>query len=165
MEKKHIRKIQIVRIILVILIIINCLVIFKFSSEQSEKSDNRSGVVVEKIIELNPENKKLSSEELAKKKEKIVTPVRKTAHFTVYTCLGVLLYTFSKTFKGKEKWKVLASILLAFLYACSDEVHQYFVPGRSCEFRDVCIDTCGVVFGIIIVSLIYGGFRVIRKKQ
>ena len=165
MEKKHTRKIQIVRIILVILIIINCLVIFKFSSEQSEKSDNRSGVVVEKIIELNPENKKLSSEELAKKKEKIVTPVRKTAHFTVYTCLGVLLYTFSKTFKGKEKGKVLASILLAFLYACSDEIHQYFVPGRSCEFRDVCIDTCGAVFGIIIVSLIYGGFRVIRKKQ
>lgn len=165
MEKKQVGKIQIVRIILVILIIINCLVIFKFSSEQSEKSDNRSGVVVEKIIELNPENKKLSPEEIEKKKERIVTPVRKTAHFSIYTCLGVLLYTFSKTFKGKEKVKVLVSILLAFLYACSDELHQYFVPGRSSEFRDVCIDTCGAIFGIIVVFLMYCGVKVMKKKD
>ena len=165
MEKKHGRKIKIVRIILVILIIINCLVIFKFSSEQSEKSDNRSGVIVEKIIELDPENKKLSIEEIEKKKEMIVTPVRKTAHFSIYTCLGALLYTFSKTFKGKEKAKVLVSIALAFLYACSDELHQHFVPGRSCEFRDVCIDTCGAIFGILIVFLIYCGIKVIKKKD
>lgn len=165
MEKKHGRKIKIVRITLVILIIINCLVIFKFSSEQSEKSDNRSGVIVEKIIELDPENKKLSIEEIEKKKEMIVTPVRKTAHFSIYTCLGALLYTFSKTFKGKEKAKVFASIALAFLYACSDELHQHFVPGRSCEFRDVCIDTCGAIFGILIVFLIYCGIKVIKKKD
>ena len=33
------------------------------------------------------------------------------------------------------------------LYAVSDEVHQYFVPGRSCELRDMLIDACGVAVG------------------
>ena len=40
------------------------------------------------------------------------------------------------------------------LYALSDEVHQIYVPGRSCELRDVFIDTSGSIIGIIIYSLI-----------
>ena len=35
------------------------------------------------------------------------------------------------------------------LYSISDEIHQIFVPGRSCELLDVFIDTCGSLIGII----------------
>ena len=56
----------ILRIVLLILIIINCLVIFKFSSEKSEESNQTSGIVIEKIIEINPYTKNLDE---AKKEE------------------------------------------------------------------------------------------------
>lgn len=38
------------------------------------------------------------------------------------------------------------------LYAVTDEFHQMFVPGRSCEIRDMCIDSCGVATGVLIGS-------------
>ena len=152
------------RYILIIMIIINCIIIFRFSSEQSEKSDKTSGRVVNAIIELNPKTRNLSQEEKEKKKEEIVVPVRKTAHFTVYTSLGIWLYLCAKTFEGKNKNKILISIALAFLYACSDEIHQVFVPGRSGDLRDVCIDTCGAMFGILIVMAITGLIVNVQKK-
>ena len=162
-EKKNYKKL-ITRAILVILIIINCITIFKFSSEQAEQSNNSSGKVVEAIVENSPKTKNLNKKEKEKKKEEIVTPVRKTAHFSVYMCLGALIYSLCRTFKGENWKKVLISIGLAFLYACSDEIHQLFVGGRSGEFRDVCIDSSGAAFGIFIVWV---GWKVgswLRKK-
>lgn len=148
------------RIILIILIILNCIFIFKFSSEKSEKSDVRSGRVIQAIVELNPKTKNLSDEEKEKIKEDIVMPVRKTAHFTIYMSLGMLLFLCSKTFNAEDKKNVLGSLTIAFLYACTDEIHQMFVSGRSGEFRDVCIDSCGALFGIIIVFFLW---KIVKK--
>lgn len=148
------------RIILIILIILNCIFIFKFSSEKSEKSDVRSGRVIQAIVELNPKTKNLSDEEKEKIKEDIVMPVRKTAHFTIYMSLGMLLFLCSKTFNAEDKKNVLGSLTFAFLYACTDEIHQMFVSGRSGEFRDVCIDSCGALFGILIVFFLW---KIVKK--
>lgn len=76
--------------------------------------------------------------------------VRKLAHFTEYTGLGVLLtlnllrYPY---FQGKKRWLL---ILLGFVIACIDEGIQYFTPGRDCNIKDVCLDTCGVAFGVAV---------------
>lgn len=163
-KKKNVKRIAI-RVILIVLIITNCITIFKFSSEQSEQSNRTSGKVVETIVENSPKTKNLSKKDKEKKKEEIVTPVRKTAHFTVYTCLGALIYLLCRTFEGKNWKKVMISIGFAFLYACSDEIHQMFVGGRSGEFRDVMIDSCGAGFGVLIVW-IFGkvGCWIGRKK-
>ena len=40
-----------------------------------------------------------------------------------------------------------------FLYACTDEFHQLFVPGRDGNFRDVIIDTSGGTLSAILFSL------------
>lgn len=153
------------RIILIFLIITNCIVIFKFSSEQSEQSDKSSGRIVDTIVENHPKMKKLNQKEKEIKKQEIVFPVRKMAHFSVYTCLGILLYLFMKTFEISNRKKVLISIVLAFLYACSDEIHQLFVGGRSGEFRDVLIDSCGAGFGIFVVWIICEIYKKIKKQN
>lgn len=44
--------------------------------------------------------------------------------------------------------------MVGTLYAVSDEVHQFFVPGRSCEVRDMVIDSCGVAAGVLIMLLV-----------
>lgn len=143
-----------IRYILIILIILNCITIFNFSSEKSEKSQKTSGRVVNAIIEINPKTKNLNSKEKEKAKENIAKPVRKTAHFTIYTILGILIFLCANTFKITNKKRILISIMLSFLYACTDEIHQLYVPGRAGQFKDVCIDTCGAIFGICIVYII-----------
>lgn len=43
--------------------------------------------------------------------------------------------------------------LLGTIYAITDEIHQYFVPGRACSTLDIVIDSAGVAVGIVIAEL------------
>ena len=58
----------------------------------------------------------------------------------------------------------MISFILGVIYAITDEVHQYFVPGRSCEFKDVCIDGSGVLFGIVLVRVSISICNKIKKR-
>ena len=87
--------------------------------------------------------------------------IRKMAHLTEYFILGALLYKTCRCYLyvGFE----IISIIAGFLYACSDEFHQYFVPGRSAKNWDVLIDTSGVVLGVLFVSFCF--YRIKSKRQ
>ena len=74
--------------------------------------------------------------------------VRKGAHFLEYAALGGAIWNY-RSAQGK-----LSSWLAGVLYAGTDELHQYFVPGRSCEFRDICIDAAGVAAGMLALAAI-----------
>ena len=74
--------------------------------------------------------------------------IRKTAHFSVYLILGILSINLLSSFNIKRF--IMFSSLFCFIYACTDEFHQLFVMGRSCEMRDVLIDTLGSFVGIFI---------------
>ena len=63
------------------------------------------------------------------------------------------------------KYPLTMSILFSFLYACTDEIHQIFVPGRSAQFRDILIDTFGASFGAIITYLIIKLFTKIKARS
>ena len=54
--------------------------------------------------------------------------------------------------------------LIGTAYAMTDEFHQAFVPGRSCEFRDMVIDSCGVLTGVLAANLA-GRIKVRLKKR
>ena len=90
--------------------------------------------------------------------------VRKTAHFTVYMALG---FCISGTYKKLKLITphTLISLLICFLYACSDEFHQSFSPGRGPQFRDVMIDTSGALTGILIFSLVANIVMFILRKR
>ncbi len=84
-------------------------------------------------------------------------PIRKLAHFTEYACLGFLMQFhlyFSKKLEMGRNF-VARGIAISVIYAISDEIHQYFVPGRACRFLDVCIDSSGVLVGTVIFCLIF----------
>jgi VanZ family protein len=68
--------------------------------------------------------------------------LRKLAHFCEYGVLGLLL---GRAF-GREPLAAAAGIL----YAASDELHQHFVAGRHAAFRDVAIDSAGVLVGVLL---------------
>ena len=82
--------------------------------------------------------------------------LRKLAHFTEFTCLGLLLCWLWGMLNAK-KWP-LWSFLLGAAVAAIDETIQCFVPDRGPAIKDVGIDTLGVCLGIVIIYII-------RKKK
>lgn len=76
--------------------------------------------------------------------------IRKGAHFSVYFALAVFTAWMVRLWI-KPPFKVFAvTILLSFLYACTDELHQSFTGDRTPLFHDVMIDTVGAAIGTII---------------
>lgn len=137
------------------ILIFQMLFIFTMSSFGHTSSDAQSNLFVDFIAQNFPhvrhglENNLISLNTL-------IFLVRKTAHFTEYAILGALFYlNFRQLPKlNSRPKKTLLPIFFSFLYACTDEVHQIFVPGRSAQFRDILIDTLGASFGILITYLI-----------
>lgn len=80
--------------------------------------------------------------------------LRKAAHVTEYLILTFLLYrAFKNTFILSAFALFTYPTGLALLYAVSDELHQFFVSGRSCSAADVCIDALGILgFYLIVVK-------------
>jgi VanZ family protein len=88
--------------------------------------------------------------------ETVAFAVRKTAHFTEYMLLGAcLLLNVRDCFahlNPRQMWGLAWMLVTA--YAVTDELHQRFVPERSCEPRDMCIDAAGVALGALIMLTI-----------
>ena len=77
--------------------------------------------------------------------------IRKCMHVSEYLILFLLLYLAFKESNIKKNI-IIYSIIITFIYSCSDEIHQLFV-GRTGLFRDVLIDMIGpvIVVGIILL--------------
>ena len=59
--------------------------------------------------------------------------------------------------RGKRKNYLILPIIISIFYAFTDEIHQYFVPGRNASFGDIFLDVIGVIFAYLlyIISLEY----------
>ena len=91
--------------------------------------------------------------------------VRKAAHFVEYSILGLLLWRLVRldpAWESCRSWQYLTALLLAALYAASDEYHQKFVPGRNAAVSDVLLDTCGAGVGL---AAVWAARRLRRKKK
>lgn len=136
------------------LIVVLCMLsIFLFSTDNSRESTSKSNRVILGITNLL--HKDLSNKEKEKIIDMFFVPIRKMAHFGIYLVLGISLISFLREFSIPILKLLLLSIFLAFLYACSDEIHQLFVPGRSGQFSDVLLDTLGASVGIFIYYLLF----------
>lgn len=131
-------------------------VIFGFSAQDSEQSGNLSLKVSEKCVEIvnNMTHRNWTSVVRMELAEFWEHPIRKLAHFTEYTCMGLLVYTMWRPWRDRTQVLYRIAAIWVFLSAAFDELHQYFVPGRYCSFADVLLDTAGGIFGICICVFI-----------
>ncbi len=76
-------------------------------------------------------------------------------HILAYFFLALFL-SFS-LIKGKHKFLLIFVILISIIYGLTDEIHQYFVPGRSASLSDVGLDSIGILFSSLfyLVSIEY----------
>ena len=127
--------------------------IFFQSALPADLSSEESGRVVDLIVRLFQGVAPID-------RETLVFIVRKGAHFTEYMILGGFLVPAVKEWMAVDTTPVpvvrerITAWLAGTLYTVTDEIHQSFVPGRSCELRDMGIDSCGVLAGVLVVSFL-----------
>ena len=125
--------------------------IFWLSSRTATESSHQSGVILEWLINHFGDN--------------FFTDfiVRKSAHFLEFAGLGFL---FNISFYQTKKKKMpIVSVLASSLYALSDEIHQLFVEGRSCQLSDWLLDSCGALFGAIAFLVLFAVINTVIKKK
>lgn len=73
----------------------------------------------------------------------------KVCHFIEYAVLGfLLLRALDSTDVNPKGFNLrMMAVLLAIIYGISDELHQYFVPGRFVELGDILSDGFGAYIG------------------
>ena len=119
-------------------------VIFWLSSRTATESSEQSGVIVEFLRKIFSDN--------------VLTDfiVRKSAHCLEFTGLS-FLFNLS-LYVTKNKPSFVFAVMLTSIYAATNEFHQLFVEGRSCQITDWAIDTAGAVLGalgfLVILSII-----------
>ncbi len=120
--------------------------IFAFSAQEGPSSDQLTQAAVSPLMALlgdeQAEGAALTGDTLY-----IVlgTLVRKAAHLCEYALLAGLIWLLMRAYGRERRW---LAVLLAVLYAVTDEVHQAFVPGRTGLARDVLIDAVGAALGV-----------------
>jgi len=85
-----------------------------------------------------------------------VLVARKCAHLTEYAFCAILVWRALRqhTRHDRRPWSWTTarwSLLIVFAYACTDELHQCFVPGRQGAIQDVLLDTLGGAFGLLLL--------------
>lgn len=140
------------KIIKIILLVLCMGTIFFFSNDKSDASTKKSNGLIVSITEKFV-GRNLNSKEKDYYTTKYFKPIRKCAHFTIYLILGLIFISLLKEYNITDKRSIIYTIIFVFIYACSDEIHQLFVSGRSGEVLDVLIDTTGGFVGTMIYKL------------
>lgn len=130
------------------------ILIFIFSSRPAVQSTKDSMMISKVIYNAYTELQKDSNiEDQTIMINQIDHIVRKTAHAFIYFTLCITIVFHLKWYHLSEGNRCFLSVFLTFSYACTDEYHQLFVPGRSGEFKDVMIDTSGAIVGVLFFLL------------
>ena len=143
------------RVLFLMLSVIAFYVIFNFSAQNGEMSGSISEMVTKFVVKVISKVKTMDIATQMRWIEKLHPIIRKLAHFGVYTVVGFSVMGFMCTFDMRNIFKLLISFSVGVIYAISDEVHQYFIPGRNASVIDVCIDSLGVLTGIFILITLF----------
>lgn len=149
--------------------------IYWFSAQNADTSSGLSGGICMKLVRFADRffGLGMDRESIRHFAELIETPLRKCSHFLEYLLLGMAVETHFSIAEniffanreteedktggadsGRIRRIIFFAVLFSMLYACTDEFHQIFVPGRACRAADVLIDTAGALTGAVIANRI-----------
>ena len=153
----------VIKVILWIMVLGSAALIFWFSAQDATESSGTSGHFARMIFGIFPSFRAMSETAQAELIESAMFVVRKCAHFCFYAFFGFWLMLLVRQYRRTYTLLITGAGSLA--YAISDEIHQYFVPGRSCHPRDVCIDLAGSLVGALIAMLFAVIWQILRKHK
>lgn len=121
---------NIIRIILILLLLGTFSIIFVFSSQDHEESagfSEKITIAITSKIKLIQEKPEWEKDQILERFESVL---KKVAHFSIYTVVGILLMLLLETYPLKTMDQIAASLLIGVIYAASDEIHQAFIPRK-----------------------------------
>lgn len=130
-----------------ILVAVWALVIFLFSSQNGDSSGNNNRMIIEILNKIG-----INLNALLNGYGDFI--IRKVGHFTEFFILYFLVFN-ALSLDISFKKNIVISLIVVFLYACSDETHQIFIAGRGPSFKDVMIDTGGGALCMLIKGVKY----------
>lgn len=161
------------KFIVIMLVVLSIGGMYYFSSQNGNVSGSQSQIVVN-IIDKVRDKVTLKNQNLIKVQTKIYDKlrkigsksyiVRKMAHFIIYALIGISLLLFMYVFSKKLMLSSIIAFILSVTYACYDEYRQISIPGRSGSIKDVFIDSCGALTGIILTFSIILIIKLIISK-
>ncbi len=89
----------------------------------------------------------------------------KFMHILEYSLLGLLFMRAYLNTAGKD-YKIrgmFTTVFFTFLFGCSDEYHQLFVPNRVVSLGDILADTIGGFIGSIFYLIVL--YAKLRKEK
>ena len=125
--------------------------IFIMSNTSSVESTKQSKTLINNVLLT---TNKITNIDIDSVTKIIHKPVRKLAHITEFFILSIIVIILLKNKIIDYNKLLLISISICFIFACLDEYHQTFIPGRTGQFSDVLIDMIGVLFGSLIMYYI-----------
>ena len=142
--------------------------IFSFSAQPGDVSSQVSYKVSYKMVETADYvfDANLEEWQVSEWATKIDFITRKLAHMTEYFALAIAVSFPLYVYGMHGILLMLVAGLICVGFACGDEYHQSFVMGRGPSAKDVCIDSVGIFFGIILVRIIgWTGRKTIFKPK
>lgn len=148
------------------LLLIWMIIIFILSAQTADESSSTSGSLLSFILKLTyPGYKLMDPSEQFVVLETYQHIIRKSAHFMVFGVLGILAVNAYKSIHIRNNSLVIIlSLATCVGYAVLDEIHQIFVPGRSCEIMDIVLDSCGSFIFITLTIFIFYLFENKKSK-
>ncbi len=140
----------------IILVLLWMSTIFYFSNQPATISTTQSDKVISTINIMVKDNKVMKNilNKLYDSKGASFI-IRKSAHMISYGLLASLLFIAIYSHREYISVSFKYAFAISLLYAVSDEIHQYFVPGRACMLQDVLIDCIGMLIGLTLISMLY----------
>ena len=136
------------------------------NAQSGKQTESPSNDAVSSMAESTAERQSEIDSEKIKTVNRLNTPMRKMAHAIEFIPLGFSLcglfwsLRVTKSLRGSALYALICGIL----YAVSDEVHQLFVEGRSCQARDVVVDTLGAMIGILLFMSMAAAYHTHRQS-
>lgn len=143
-----------IKLLIWIPVLVTGILITSFSAQNGTQSSGLSRRVAQTFIQGLENGHVISVESNDQREvliEKMQYPIRKGAHMTEYAIFTVFTYIALLTDAVRLPKRRYSALLTAVLLASSDELHQWFVPGRSGCVKDVCIDTVGAVAVLLVI--------------
>lgn len=143
------------RFLYLIPVVIWMIFIFYMSGKTGQESSGQSGKISLFITNLLEKVRQDSPQEMQNLQDILELVIRKVAHMTEYAILFLLSYLAMVKISMSQSrfYNRSIAVLISLLYACSDEMHQLLVPGRSGRMIDVGIDMAGVLIVLVCMLL------------
>ncbi len=86
-------------------------------------------------------------------------------HFAGYFIYGIAAQIFTIGYFKTKSQRISIAFAIAFGFALSDEIHQYFVPGRSCDLFDLIADCLGIIVSLFFYNFVTNILQKLNGKN